>query len=303
MPKVTLVVCLYKERDFLRRLLEKSAGCYDELIVIHDGAEEPEPESGEVCVVSHEHPEIALDYSKQGNAGKVSDFWIEKHGTGRPGGIHELVAGHRGRFFQGPRSWQQEAHWAFAWSQSSNDWILRLDADEFPSEELRHWLGEFRKKSGEEHAGMYTCIWPLWNGKRMRLKGASSQRPFLFNRNRVRFFGMPEMGPMPDAQTKTTPLDLVLHHQPLRKNYGIGDELFRGRSKTWRKIIVCSLAASPMELTRWRWDDTEWPWVWEQLRREPVKTGFKRLFKGFLRFSCQGLRHFLICLEYNNKAK
>src|SRR4051812_6413853 len=37
MPPVSLVCCVYKERDLLIRLLEQSEGCYDELIIVHDG--------------------------------------------------------------------------------------------------------------------------------------------------------------------------------------------------------------------------------------------------------------------------
>ena len=37
MPQVSLIVCVYGDRAPLARLLELSAGCYDELLVIHDG--------------------------------------------------------------------------------------------------------------------------------------------------------------------------------------------------------------------------------------------------------------------------
>jgi len=39
MPKVTIVVCVYGDRKPLKRLLDQSGGCYDELLVIHDGAD------------------------------------------------------------------------------------------------------------------------------------------------------------------------------------------------------------------------------------------------------------------------
>jgi hypothetical protein len=43
MPKISLVVCLYKERDLLERLLRNAEGCYDDLVVVHDGPEEAVP--------------------------------------------------------------------------------------------------------------------------------------------------------------------------------------------------------------------------------------------------------------------
>lgn len=36
MPSITLVVCVHRQRDLLERLIRESAGCYDELIVLHD---------------------------------------------------------------------------------------------------------------------------------------------------------------------------------------------------------------------------------------------------------------------------
>jgi hypothetical protein len=40
MPKISLFVCLYKERDLLERLLQHAEGCYDDLVVVHDGPEQ-----------------------------------------------------------------------------------------------------------------------------------------------------------------------------------------------------------------------------------------------------------------------
>ena len=37
MPAVSMVVCLYRERDFLSRLLAHAEDCYDDLVVVHDG--------------------------------------------------------------------------------------------------------------------------------------------------------------------------------------------------------------------------------------------------------------------------
>src|SRR5205807_10232957 len=37
MPKISLIVCVHGDREFLARLLSRSGDCYDELLVIHDG--------------------------------------------------------------------------------------------------------------------------------------------------------------------------------------------------------------------------------------------------------------------------
>src|SRR5258706_16364249 len=45
MPAVSLVVCLHQQRDLLERLLQKSAGCCDDLMVVHDGPDETDVRS------------------------------------------------------------------------------------------------------------------------------------------------------------------------------------------------------------------------------------------------------------------
>src|SRR6266446_5052811 len=115
MPGVSLVVCLHQQRELLERLLKISAGCFDDLVVVHDG------------------PDTT--------------------------GVGALVAAGGGRFFERRREYEQEPHWPFAWEQAAHDWILRLDADEFPSEELKAWLKNFRASAGpEESVSGFTCV-------------------------------------------------------------------------------------------------------------------------------------------------
>jgi hypothetical protein len=80
--------------------------------------------------------------------------------------VRSVVVAAGGRFFERPPAFLQEPHWPFAWAQATHDWILRLDADEFPSEKMKAWLREFRRAPEPlaEISG-YTCIWPLWDGK------------------------------------------------------------------------------------------------------------------------------------------
>src|SRR5215469_12088479 len=119
MPKISLVICVYGDRQPLQRLLEKSAGCYDELLIVHDG---PDFED-----------------------------------------VRSLVAQYRGRFIERPRAFSQEPHLPFAFSETSHDWILRFDSDEFPSIDLKDWLIQFRTSPEPDgHISGYYCIWPAW---------------------------------------------------------------------------------------------------------------------------------------------
>lgn len=185
-----------------------------------------------------------------------------------------IVEAHGGRFFERPRAFQQEPHWPFAWGQAAHDWILRLDADEFPSEALADWLRRFRE-AAEPAGGIsgYTAIWPLWDGRRERTR-RWPRRVMLFNRARVRYFGMADQGPIADGSFE--PLDLVLRHQPNRPSYGIRYTLMRPTSRRWHSEIARALLGKPTDLACWRWDDAIWPAKWEAIRRAPLRTGLRR---------------------------
>jgi hypothetical protein len=191
--------------------------------------------------------------------------------------VSSIVKAAAGRFFERPPSFLQEPHWPFAWAQAKYDWILRLDADEFPSEEMKNWLREFRRapEPPAEISG-YTCIWPLWNGQHAVSKKWPTDRLFLFHKQRVRFFGMCEQSPVPDGRCE--PLDLILHHQPPnRKIYGVWNMFFRGQSRRGRKYIAHCLLGKPTDLACWRWENEAWPRHWERIRRQPLCTALKSL--------------------------
>lgn len=197
--------------------------------------------------------------------------------------VRGLVEGAGGRFFETPPAAHQEPHWPFAWQQASNDWVLRFDADEFPSEEMKAWLRAFRR-SPEPAPGLsgYTCVWPLWNGRRMVTKKWPAGRFFLFHKQRVRFFGMSEQSPIPDGKVET--VDCILCHQPRRKSYGMGNLLFRKKAHIWRVTLARDLLGKPADLPGWRWPpDADWPATWQAIRQRPLRTALYRLLIETLR--------------------
>jgi len=283
MPKISLVVCLYKERELLERLLHHAEGCYDDLVVVHDGLESdnsPTEHLRDVYIPSHHYPELAIDFSVPEAAFKVTNWWKTPEGMPLPGSTHKLVLEHGGRYYEGPRFWQQEPHWPYAWSKAKHNWILRLDADEFPSTDLKRWLIDFRSNSTTDSCG-FCAIWPPWSGNRSITKNIPARRLFLFNRNHVSFFGMVEHGPSSDQPYEALPLELT--HKPKRKSIGPGNLVFRKQAFVWRKVIAMSLLKSPTDLPRWRFSSSEWPSYWEQVRNAPILTAVARSTPSFPR--------------------
>lgn len=220
--------------------------------------------------------------------GSYDDLVIVHDGPDETG-VRALVEAHGGRFFERPRAFQQEPHWSFAWEQARQDWILRWDADEFPSQGLSDWLRAFRAgpEPGANLSG-YSFVWPLWDGTRAVTRNWP-RRLALFHRQRVRHFGMADQGPIPDGRIE--PLNLVLHHEPDRPSYGVWYTIGRPTSRRWQIEIARSLLGRPTDLPCWRWDSPEWPEKWEEIRRRPLLTGLKRLFLSPYRNARDMLRH------------
>jgi len=325
MPKITLVVCLHKERDLLERLLKHSEGCYDELVVVHDGPENaecehvpagagreacckqpegrdelerarqmPNPESGikaSVCYTSNwKSPEelslrepnappieLAIDYSNLPPDSPIPTGYRLATGHPVPGSVHELVQQYGGRFFEGPRCFQQEPHWPFAWWVASHDWILRLDADEFPTLELKEWLMDFKQNYKIPYAQCeFLAVWPLWNGVMASTKYWPTGRLFLMDRQQNTFFGMVEQTPTPLGEVQSC--DKTLAHQPSRKSYGFRNIVLRRQAYIWRSVIAGSLIKSPLLLPRWKCQHSLWPAPWSGKIQSPLAQAIWSLF-------------------------
>jgi len=266
MPKISLVICIYKERDFLERLLISSEGCYDDLVVVHDGPEDGDPN----WLSTPPRQDLAIDWATIAVDSSLPEVFSSTQSLERPGSLREYVRQKGGRFFEHPRIGSLEGQSPFAWWVARHDWILRLDADELPSADMQKWLKNFRNQlsSGERFAG-YSCIWPLWDGRRATTSRWPRGRLFLFNKQRVRFFGLTEQTPIVEGEIMET--GLVLRHEPARKSYGIRNILLRRQAYFWRELIAKSLLQTPLELSRWRWSDDEWPQPWLGLRKNPLK--------------------------------
>jgi hypothetical protein len=290
MPKISLVVCLYREKDLLERLLKHLEGCYDDLVVVHDGAEtsgfpssqtqQTSPE--QLSLSSPQAPPFAMarDYGDLSRDSTMPPGYRFRSDLGATGTIQELVQQYKGSFYEGPRCFQQEPHWPFAWWASKYDWILRLDADEYPSDALRIWIQDFRRNQASLiNLSGFTAIWPLWDGKSDLLTHLPPCRPFLINRRKVSFLGMVEQGPIPDFSWQ--PCNLVLHHRPRRKSFGPGNLLFRKQAYSWRKCIASSLVRHPQNLPSWRYHSNTWPVHWEQIQQTPWRIGPFRFIKSF----------------------
>lgn len=308
MPKISLVVCLRGERDFLARLLEHAEGCYDDLVVVHDGRETGEAD----WAPSPPRMELAIDWARVPSAAPLPEIFARNQTQLVRGSLREFVESRGGRFFEHPRIGSLEGQSPFAWWAAKHDWILRFDADEYPTVSLSGWIADFRIKEESSVSSLgFSCIWPLWDGHRTTTTTWPTGRLFLFDRRHASMIGMPEVTPTIEGGVSELPL--ILCHQPHRKSYGIRNILFRRQAYVWRKVIATSLLKSPLSIPRWRYATSSWPGSWHSMVEEPLLEGFYRLFKFPLeqarslrihkeRLSLSiclnpALHHFMICMQ------
>ena len=160
---------------------------------------------------------------------------------------------------------------------------MRLDADEFPSEELRNWIFKFRmgKEEFSPSPSGFLSIWTQWDGKKELPPGDHANRLFLFDKSLVRYFGMAEN--TPEIESQVIPLKLLLHHRPNRPSFGLSNLFLRKQYGIWKKVIATSLLGSPLQLPRWRYSASEWTPHWRYIRDHPFSKIFLSLSLGPLR--------------------
>jgi glycosyltransferase involved in cell wall biosynthesis len=109
-----------------------------------------------------------------------------------------------------------EPHLVPAYEQASGEWLLRIDADEFLSDDLRRALPSLVSDS---KIAAYEFNWPLFDGKKYLTK-SWPEKICLFRKDKISFVALP------DAPTEVAGLikrvDYTLEHRPLKDNYAFG---------------------------------------------------------------------------------
>jgi len=121
-----------------------------------------------------------------------------------------------------------ELHMIKALDYTSYSWILKLDADEFLSEEVR---GNLRGLIEDEKYDAFAFIWPIWQGSSY----ISKNHPFkdtLFRKKNICMEEFPHRMYSTNGKKKNIPL--LLEHRPQYNNYTL--EAFKNKWIKWVKL-------------------------------------------------------------------
>jgi glycosyltransferase involved in cell wall biosynthesis len=108
------------------------------------------------------------------------------------------------------------------------DWLLRLDADEFLSYELR---SSIRDLTNNTRADAYAFVWQYWDGKRYITKGVP-YKPAMFRMSKIKAVEFEHKNYSTSGVLINVPL--MIEHQPAYNNYT--PAVFKQKWKKWIKI-------------------------------------------------------------------
>jgi glycosyltransferase involved in cell wall biosynthesis len=146
-----------------------------------------------------------------------------------------------------------EAQSVFAYEQARGEWLLRIDADEFLSDDLRRAVPDLIQRDDVDG---YEFMWPIWNGQRYVTKNGPF-RLALFRRRATSLLGM--IHSVERVEGRVERLPLLLEHRPRYDNFTVRS--VRTKWRRWARIHAGELLTPLDELPRFNWDGpARWPW-------------------------------------------
>lgn len=144
-----------------------------------------------------------------------------------------------------------EIHLPLAFKESSGEWLLRIDADEFLSPLLQKSI---RMLILNNNVNAYEFLWPIYDGKEYQTKNWPYKR-CLFRRSKMSFLAIPHY--LIKSQGKVKQVNLVLDHKPLYNNYSW--IIFRKKVAKWGKIQAKLYRQKFESIQKVNYSDGEWP--------------------------------------------
>jgi glycosyltransferase involved in cell wall biosynthesis len=129
----------------------------------------------------------------------------------------------------------------FAYEQARGEWLMRIDADEFLSDELR---ANLRSLAADQAANGHRFRWPLWDGERYITQNGAP-RLVMFRRAHTHVLGVPETSETVDPPIKNWPY--VLEHRPLYNNFtwDVISTKWRRRAERHARAFVADFSEIP----------------------------------------------------------
>lgn len=163
----------------------------------------------------------------------------------------EIARAHGARVFVREHVGHGEYHRPFAYEQARGEWVLRIDADEFLSDELRL---ELRELVRDAQVDGFEFEWRMWDGRRY----VTHRGPFrlaLMRRSAVRLLGLIQQAESVDGEVMRT--DLLLEHRPLYNNFSL--PVIATKWRRWARIHAREYLSDRRAAPTYRVRASGWP--------------------------------------------
>ncbi len=163
-----------------------------------------------ILIVYHE--EAIIERCLQSLAGVVDEIILIHDGDCHDSTL-SIARKYTDKIYIHPHTGESEVHKIKALDYASHSWILKIDADEFLSDELRSGL---RALIEDDRCDSYAFIWPIWNGAKYISKGVP-YKDVLFRKENIYAVEFPHTTYSVNGVRKRVPL--LFEHRPRYNNF------------------------------------------------------------------------------------
>ena len=178
-----------------------------------------------VLIVYHE--EKLLTRCLESVQGKVDEIIVLHDGACHDRTL-EIARQYTDKVFVGEHTGYAELHHIEVLQHVTRSWLLKLDADEYLSTELRQKL---RDLTQDVSTDAYAFIWPYWDGQRTITRDVP-YKPALFRMSHIAAIEFTARNYSTTGVMKNVPF--ILEHRPEYNNYT--RQTFERKWKNWIKI-------------------------------------------------------------------
>lgn len=234
-----------------------------------------------ILIVYHEEDiiERALKSVKE-----VADEIIVVHDGPCMDNTLKIAKNYTHKIYEAPRKKRAALHLIYALKKCKNDWVFKLDADEFLSKPLQKDLNRLAQN---KKAAAYTFRWLIWEGNKYVSKDWPHKKS-MFRKSRCSFIQFPGWDE-PRTKGETIKTDYLLEHRPPQGT----NDVFWPWKKYWNKAInrygkthAEWTLKDFEELEKYHYDKSTFPLAMRIRRKAPVLSAIPfailAFFKTFL---------------------
>ena len=169
------------------------------------------------------------------------------------------------KVFVMPHRGRSAFHWLPLIRKAKNDWILKLDADEFLSPGLRK---NIRRLAQNKEAAAYTFIWPWFDGKKYITKNWP-RKTSLYRKSKMSGLAFPAWD-TPTVQGKVIETNYLLEHRPVGGSVPTWKNFWQKAIKRYCKGQAEYNLTDFNTLDKYNYKAKDFPWTFRLRRTLPL---------------------------------